>query len=431
MQVEFNPLNAVTKEINISVPSERVNKEYDKFLRKTAREVSIPGFRKGKAPLAMVERMYADTLQEHFYKDIVDVVFDEVTDEYQIHYLLFPEVKEVSWEKDSDMQIKIEIEHQPIIEFKQLEGLRVPHKPLSLDDEVAKYLETLQHDNSRVIDVEIAAEDDYVEVELSFAHGSETFTRTGGLFAGSNAETRSLEVLTGCKTGDKVEAKISGRTIMLVTRDSKLKLEQEFMYPCQLLVNSITREEIPALDDEFAKDMDFDNLEQMHAKIAEDMRLRNEQINIQIDNFSIVTKLYVDNNFDVPEKTIEYLAEQEASKVDNPEYRKFYQYQYRMQIAKELVTMYILSNLREAMPMEISPEMKEEYITHEAILEDKSVEAYKETYKDELDEEEFIAGAKNYFILRKIASSCDFFVPEEEPEEEFTLDESKEITEEQ
>ncbi|MDD4308819.1 MAG: trigger factor [Candidatus Cloacimonetes bacterium] len=418
MQVEFNPINAVTKEINITVPLERANKEYQKYLRKAARDVAIPGFRKGKAPLAMVERMHSETIMDYFYKEIVDVIFDEVVEEHEVHFLLFPEVKDVIWEKDTDMKIKIEIEHEPTIEFKQLEGLSIPHKPKLLEDEVAAYLDNLRQEHSRIMDVETAIENDNVDIELTFSHGSESFTRTGSFLAGTETNFRSLEVLMGCKTGDKLETKIDGRSIMLATREPGLNLEHHFMYPCQIIVNSITRQQLPELDDEFAKDMEFDSLEQMKQKIADDMRLRNEHLNINIDCQSVVGKLFVDNNFDIPNKTIEYLAKKEAEKIDNPEYRKYYEYQYSMQIAQELVTMYIMNNLRKAMPMEVSPEMLEEYYTHEAILEDISVEAYKDSYSDEINTEEFKHAVQNYFILRQICQNSSFFVAEEPTETE-------------
>jgi len=99
VQVEQKAINAVSKEITITVPAERVGKAYDKYLRKASKSIAIPGFRPGKAPLAMVERQHADTIMDYFYKDYVDEVFDEAAREHDIRYLLFPEVKDITWEK--------------------------------------------------------------------------------------------------------------------------------------------------------------------------------------------------------------------------------------------------------------------------------------------------------------------------------------------
>jgi len=197
VQVDFNQVNAVTKEINVSIPAETVDKAYEKYLRKASHSIEVPGFRKGKAPLNMVERLHAESLKEYFYKDYVDEVFEEIGKEHDLHYLLFPEVKEVNWEKGQEMTLKIEIEHEPTLEFKQLEGLTIPHKPQLLEDEVTKYLEQLRQDNARIIDAESAIKDDMVMMEISFAHGSDTYTKKGVIFAGDGMNNRSLEALVG------------------------------------------------------------------------------------------------------------------------------------------------------------------------------------------------------------------------------------------
>jgi len=417
VQVEQKAINAVSKEITITVPAEQVSKAYDKYLRKASKSIAIPGFRPGKAPLAMVERQHADTIMDYFYKDYVDEVFDEAAREHDIRYLLFPEVKDITWEKGQDMTLKIEVEHEPTIEFKQLDGLEIPHHPQSLDEEIDKYLANLKQENGRMIDVETAEADDAVDLEISFKHGNESYTKTGTMYAGTGAGFRSLEGLVGCKTGDTLELAIRGKALKLVTKDAGMPLENDFEYPCQVMVNSVMRIQYPELDDEFAKDMDFENMEQMRAKLAEDMKLHNEHLNINIDNYSVIQKLYIDNRFDLPHKTIEYLAEQETEKVPNPEYRKYYAYQYKMQIAQEMISMYVMHNLKKAMPIELTDEMLEEYITHEAILEDKSVEAYKTANAEDMKDGQFREAAENYFILRKIATGSSFFIPEPEKEE--------------
>jgi len=67
--------------------------------------------------------------------------------------------------------------------------------------------------------------------------------------------------------------------------------------------------------------------------------------------------------------------------------------------------------------LEITDAMTEEYITHEAILADNTVEAYKERKKDEIASDDYRDGVRNFFILRKLAETADFFVPEPEAEE--------------
>ena len=335
MQVEFNAINAVTKEINITIPADDAVKAWEKYLRKAAKQVDVPGFRKGKAPLSLIERTHGALLKDHFIKDSVNDYFEAAAKEHDINYLLFPDVKETQWEKGSDMQIKIEIEHEPSIEFKQLDNLDVPHNPITLDSEVDKYLEDLKNENGTVIDADEAVENDHVQVELSFSLQENVITKNASFFAGSYPEHRALPELIGKKIGDTIETELSGMDIKLVSRDSSLKLDNEAQFAVKIMVNSIERMQYPQLNDDFAKDMEFDDMAAMRAKISADMKLANEHKNIDVANYAIVNKLYVDNKFDLPVKTIGYLAQQEAQNHPNKQYHQFLEYQYRMQISQD------------------------------------------------------------------------------------------------
>jgi FKBP-type peptidyl-prolyl cis-trans isomerase (trigger factor) len=418
VQVDFNAINAVTKEITITVASEEVSKAWDKYLSKAARKLEVAGFRKGKAPLKLIERVHGDSLQERFLQDRVSDYFTKASEEHEIKYLLFPDVKDVDWEKGSDMIIKIEIEHEPALDFKQLDNLDVPHNPILLDDEVNKYLEELKQQSGVVIDVEKAEPTDLVEVELTLKLPDEDIVKNASFFAGEEPARRALPELIGKGIGDTLETELEGTNIKLVCQDSNVNIDNEESYPVKLMVNSISRMQLPELNDDFAKDMEFDSMQAMRAKIADDMRLANQHKNIDAKNYYIVGKLFEDNQFELPMKTIEYLAHEEAQKYGDSPQLMYIEYQLRMKISQELVEMYILSNLRNKIEITVTDEMRQEYLTHRAILEDHTVEAFKEKYKDEIAAGDFEIGVKNYFILRKLAETANFFVQEPEAEEQ-------------
>ena len=84
--------------------------------------------------------------------------------------------------------------------------------------------------------------------------------------------------------------------------------------------------------------------------------------------------------------------------------------------------MYILNQLRTQMEIEITDDMFEDYVKHEAILADHTVDAYKDKHKDEIASNEFKNGVKNFYILRKLAETANFFIPEPEAAPEETTD---------
>lgn len=421
MQVEITPINACSKTILMTVEPERVDKFYQKYLLKAAKDVVIPGFRKGKAPLAMVERMYADRIEDYFMKDVVDDVFDEASREHDIHYLLYPEVKDIKWEKGTEMVITIEIETEPELEFQQVEGLRVPHQPVLLDDEVNRYLEELQKENSTAVDAAIAEATDELECELSLELKGNKVVETVTLEAGDQY-LRGVPELVGKAVGDVVETNLNGKILRFALKEYRDDIDMEQDYPVSLMVNSILHTVVPALDDEFAKDLEFDSLDAMKAKIADDMRLKNEHQNINIKNSAYISKLYVDNNFPLPMKTLEHIAQQQVEGLDDPKWKDYYLYQMRMQIAQEMIHLYIINNLKRLMPSELTETDTENYIIHEAILKDITAEAFKEANKKELEAPEFSETVKNYSLLCRLSATCEYYIPEPESKEDAETD---------
>ena len=417
MQVEIKELNATSKEIVIVVEANKTEQAYTKYLAKAARGIDIPGFRKGKAPLSMVEKLHSERIKDYFEKDFVDEVFGEAAQEHDINFLLYPEVKELEWERGSEMKIVFEIETEPHVEIKQTEGLQVPCHYHTLEDAVEKFITELAQKNTTVQDVDIAEEGDSLEVDLSLKDGDESHDFTiPAVYAGTELPQRSFAQLIGVKTGDTVEVEISGAQVKLLTMDTDITLDKDTVYPAQMAVKGITRYVTPLVDDEFAKDMEFSDLNEMRTKVAEDLRIGVEHRNIEAEHSGIIAKLFTDNQFALPPKTLRYVVREEVEKID-PRYREMLSQYYIQSIVQEMTTLYILNSLKRMNPMEISDEQMEQYIEHRAILEDMSVAAYKDTHKEALEAGDLKEGAYNYAILRGIAAHSEFIEPPAEPEQ--------------
>ncbi len=415
MQVDIKDINGVTREIGVVVEPERVDAAYQKYLGKAAKELEVPGFRKGKAPLGMVQKLHSDKIRDYFEKNFVDDVFNEVAREHDIHFLLYPEVKELNWNPGEEMTLKFEIEHEPQVEIAQVSGLEVPYRPLQLEQETLKFILELTREHATVVDVETAADGDQLSLELNFAIGDKQHTETVNMYAGDEYPQRSLTALTGKSVGDKLEAELTGRQVKLLCSDAQLKLSDDDSYSCQLEVNQIGRYSVPALDDEFAKDMDFADLEEMKAKVADDLRLKVEHRNYEGENSAIIFKLFSDNKFSLPPRTMRYILDEQTQDL-NPKHRELLSNYYLQNIIQEMTTLYILKALKKQMEPELSDEMFEQYIEHLAILEDMTPAAFKDSYPSRVTGDEVRESALNYNILRKIASDSTFVEPPAEPE---------------
>lgn len=420
MQVEFKAIHDSSKEVIITIAAEEVSKDWEKHLVKNSKRVQVPGFRKGKAPAHLVERNFGMALMEDFYNNSVDKYFKEAVKEYDINYLLYPEVKDIEWEKGKDMIITIEIEHEPKIEFKQLEGLRVPLYQYPLEKEVDDYLMTLSRENGRTIDIDGAESGDKAELEISFDHNEEHLNYTVQTTipaANSEGSDKVFIPLIGLKTGDKVELNLDGYTLMGLIGEGTPELAEDAIYPVQAIFNSATRVVYPEIDDDFARDMEYDDLKTMREKISEELKPGNDQKNINNKHDSMIIRLYEENKFQLPMKTMQHIATQAAEEFPHEELRQYLIQQYMMQIHNEFLKSYILNNLRVALPVEVTDEMREQYYTHEAILQGVPVEAYKDQIEKEQSEEERQENPVNFFTLEKLAEMVEFHEPEPQPED--------------
>jgi len=351
-------------------------------------------------------------VKEYFLKDSIDEYFDQAVREHEIGFLVMPHVKDITWEKDAEFKAVVEVEHEPAVELQVPDPLKVPHEAISLDEEVEKFLKQMAQENATYMQVEEVIADDAVECEISFDVDGEAHTLTGLLFGGEAMPQRSIQALVGNKVGEVVETELSGNTLKLTTKGKLDKLDNDTSYHCRLMVNDIRRYVEPAIDDEFAKDMDFEDLSAMKAKIAEDMRLRIEHSNYDAENSAIIRKLYADNPFDLPKRTIEYLSKEESAKIDDQRYRQYYEYQYRMQFSQQMINIYTLKALNRLLEPSIDDAMLESYIEHEAILEDIPVGAWKEKHAERLGSEELKDEARSWKMLRDLAEKAEFVKPE-------------------
>jgi len=420
LQVEQKRINDVTKEITLIVEAERAEKNYQKQLQRLAARVQVPGFRKGKAPLNRVEKMFAYDILDQSYKTVVDETFKEAANEHDIHYVGHPEVKDIKWERGEEMTIVLEVELEPDVQITQWENLRIPYTPIDLDAQVQYILKQLVEENSTLEDVEQAQMNDLVVCELNYKLDQTQIVETVAFWAGDAVPKRSLPELLDARIGDSLELNLSGEQLKLVSKNPKPRVADATLYPCTLMVNSILRRQVPALDDEFAKKNDYESLEELQTEIADNLRLKVEHQNIDRKHKAITWKLFQDNKFELPSKTMDRIAEEEKAKLSGKPNQEYYEYIYRTQITMSMISMFIWKALRKLIPLEITEEQRNEYIEHLAILEDITPEAYKESNKDELKDPNFDEQVLDYQIGQRLVSLNEFYI-EEKPESEDTI----------
>jgi trigger factor len=277
MTVKWEKLEGNTGVLTVEVSAEKVNEGLTAAFNKVVKTVNVPGFRKGKMPRPMFEKRFG---VESLYQDALDILLPEAygnaIDETGIDPIDRPDIDIEQMEKGKELIFKATVQVKPEVTLGDYKGLEVEEFDATVaDEDVAKELETLQNRQAELVVKEEGTAELGDTVVLDF----EGFV-DGEAFEGGKAENHSLELgsgsfipgfeeqLVGLATGESKDVEVSFpeeyHAAELAGKPAVFKVT----------LHEIKGKELPALDDEFAKDVD-EEVETLDA-LKEKIRIRLE-----------------------------------------------------------------------------------------------------------------------------------------------------------
>ncbi len=297
-------------ELVIQVDAEEFDAAINKVYNRQKKNIMIPGFRKGKAPRKMVERMYG---AEIFYEDAMEesypAAYEQALQEAGIKSVAYPKLEILEVGKDG-YTFKADVTVKPEAKIKGYKGLSVakPEVKVTAADvkaELKPYIDRA----SRLVSVERKAKKGDT-VEINF----EGF-KDGVPFEGGKAENYSLELgsgsfvpgfedqIVGMKAGDEKNLDIT------FPEDYTPELAGAAVV-FKVKVNEVKEKQEPALDDEFAKDVsEFDTLDEFKKDLGEKLKQRRQTQADQDFENAVVDALIEKLECDVPEAMVDYRAD--------------------------------------------------------------------------------------------------------------------------
>ena len=353
--------NANEVKLEITIEAAKFDEGMKKVYAENAKYITIPGFRKGKAPMNIVEKYYG---KEIFYEDtfnkIVPEEYEAALKENNIDAVSRPQIDVVQMGKGQDLIFTAVVQTKPEVELGKYKGIQIKKIEYNVTDEdVAKELEAMQERNSRLVSVEDGAVENGNITVIDF----EGFV-DGVAFEGGKAENHELEI--GSNTFiPGFEEQIIGMKVN-EEKDINVKFPEEYFSNnlagkdaiFKIKLHEIKRKELPVLDDEFAKDTsEFDTLEELKKSIKEKKEEQNKQKtkyeteseaikavceNATIDIPSGMVELEIDNMLKDIETRLSYQGlslEQYLNMVNKTEsdLRKEYEDQAKQSITSRLV----------------------------------------------------------------------------------------------
>lgn len=277
----------------VEIPAAEWEARLEELFREFQRSVALEGFRKGKAPLKLLQRRFTREAQESLVEKVVPAILREYAETKKTSLYGTPRVLEIHAEPGQNARLDIEVEIKPEIEPVGYAEVSVEVEEVEMPpDMVERELEALRYRNAFFEEVDRAAEEgDGVVVDLKALNAKgQTLDQRTNVFVHAESDAPVPEevrrALVGKKAGDAVEVE--------TTDSSGAKVRYV------LEVKAVKHLRVPELDDEFAKDLGYESLEQLRAATQEMCRKRIEAEKQDRAFDAIVKRLAETNDFEVP-----------------------------------------------------------------------------------------------------------------------------------
>lgn len=308
MQVTVEAINPVTKKVSIEIPAERVDAEIEKAYSGIQKKAKLQGFRPGKAPMQLIRRTYSDTMRDEVMRRFYEQTLFKALDEHKIEPIDSPTIESDILEQGAPFKYSALVEIMPEILLNEYTGFAVSKEKFVLNpDNIEGEIKRMQENMAQLIPLE---EDAVTEnghtVSVDYSFSVEGFPEES-----STAEDAELEVganrmlpgfeeqLVGMKCGEQKEIRVT----LPEEYRNKDAAGKEGVF--RVTLKEIKRKELPALDDEFARQFgEYETMEQLRAKMGEYLeKQETERIENELKE-RVIQSLIRKNPLDVPQSMV-------------------------------------------------------------------------------------------------------------------------------
>ena len=312
---EFTPIEKSRMKLSITVKQDEVQNRYALLTKKYAKQLQLPGFRKGKVPVKILEQKFGDTLRAETFDEVIQNVLEEVfesADKYSrpLPYSQ-PELDGTpEFKLDSDMAFTLLYDVLPKVEIAKTEGFTVSVPEVSVTDaDIEKELTLIQERNALVIDCGegdtvqngtivtinyVQLDDADAEIESSKRNDFVFTVGTGQFHYGVDDELIGMKkgeekIITKTYPADHIDKELAGKTI-------KLKVS----------VTALKRKDLPAIDDDLAQDVSekYKTLADLKADISKNLTRQVEDILERKKSDNLLKQMAEANPIELPESMV-------------------------------------------------------------------------------------------------------------------------------
>ena len=273
MEIEIEDVDSCNKKIKFVVPHQDYKKEVDKYYQKLGRQVKVPGFRKGKVPASILEKQFGPDVKKEVMSNLISDRLNQAITQKELRAIGQPHLLEVNAEEGTDISVSASLEVLPSVDIQDYSGMEMEMKvPRITDEEVDQTIETFRQRKAKTIEItdRPVEENDLIKVDFTSKMGDQPFE-------GGTAQDQAIRV----GSGQLIEGLDKGMVGMTIgeTREIQVKVPEDYQgkeiagkdVDFNVTLKGIQVQELPELNDEFARGMDgekkYESLDDMKAKV--------------------------------------------------------------------------------------------------------------------------------------------------------------------
>ncbi len=300
-------INATKKRLKVEIPQDAIEKEIVGSLEKLRQKIKIPGYRQGKAPLNLIEKRFGREIESEVLEKIIPEYYSMAIKEASIKPVTLPVLdEEIDFKRNKPLTLSFTVEVLPPIENLNYENLKVKDVQVTVEDsDLELALKKLQERKTifEFAEKEIEMDDlvtfDYYDGEIISGESISSLKDIVSNMGNEIFPPDIMERVIGKKKGDLVEITITfdetSKHKDLVGKTANIKL----------LIKEVKKKVLPAIDDEFAKDLGYENMNELRENLKEKLlNLKKEQVK-KMQKAEIVKQLIESTPVDVPDSLLQ------------------------------------------------------------------------------------------------------------------------------
>ena len=398
MSLQVEKLEHNMAKLTVEVAAEDVEKALQAAYLKQRKQINIPGFRKGKVPRQMIEKMYGpEVFYDEAANNMIPDAYAKAYDESELDIVSQPKIEVVQMEKGKPFIFTAEVATKPEVTLGDYKGLKVDKVSTRVTQkEVDEEIEKERERNARTIEVTDRAVQDKDEVTLDF----EGFV-DGVAFEGGKGEDYPLTIGSGSfipgfeeqLIGAEIDKEVEVNVTFPKEYHSEELAGKDATFKCT--VHTIKAEELAELDDEFAYEVsECETMDAYRAEVKKNIKERKERTGKEKKENQAVDQAIENAQMDIPEAMIEFqvrqMADDFARRIQQQglTVEQYFQFtgmtaekmleEMRPQAEKSIKTRLVLEAIVKAENIEVSDERVEEELTKMAEAYQMEVEKLKE-----------------------------------------------------